>query len=33
MANQYKNGNAAEKKAANKFLDTFKLATEKGIYD
>lgn len=33
MANQYKNGNAAEKRAANKFLDTFTLATKKGIYE
>lgn len=33
MANQYKNGDAGEKKIASKFLDTLKLAKEHGIYE
>lgn len=33
MANQYKNGNASEKRAADKFLNTLKLAQEAKIYE
>jgi hypothetical protein len=33
MANQYKNGNASEKKSAEKFLNTLKLAQEAKIYE
>lgn len=33
MANQYKNGNAAEKKSAEKFLNTVKLAKETRVYE
>lgn len=33
MANQYKNGNSSEKKAADKFLQTLKLAQEAKIYE
>lgn len=33
MANQYKNGNAGEKKSAEKFLNTLKLAQEHKIYE
>ena len=33
MANQYKNGNTSEKRAADKFLNTLKLAQEAKIYE
>jgi len=33
MVKQYRDGNASEKKIANKFLDTLKLAREAGIYE
>ena len=33
MVSKYKNGNADEKKKANKFLDTLKLARDAGLYE
>lgn len=33
MANQYKNGNASEKKAANKFLESLQISKQLGFYE